>query len=672
MKNYWVKSKYTKTNVLGKIIKLTVESSFAIVMMAAPSTAGSLRFTPVGTNFTGIFDDGAALHTAYDPTAPTPTSEGLLFKTNDSKLTLDIFDLSNPSDIDITSERLLFKANDSELTLDIFDISDPSDIDMPINRISLSTPGLFGENFVVGGVNDVAYSNGIFAVALENDTVTDPGIVAFFKSNSNGDLVKYLTVGALPDFLTFTADGSKLLVANEGEANSEYTIDPEGSVSIIDMSNGAESITQNDVTFADFAAFNNQKQDLIDQGVRIFGPATEPSQPDGITTVAQDLEPEAIAASEDGKTAWVTLQENNALAILNLDPESVEYKFGEYIDIVALGFKNHSLVNNDFGSSNALDASDQDGENGEGKIKIDNYPIFGMYQPDEIASYEVGGKTYLVTANEGSGRDEPGFSEEVIVKDLVLDEEAFGGADAVAELQKDENLGRLIVTNALGDTDGDGKFEELYAFGGRSFSIWDEDGTLMFDSGDDFEQITAKLFPDFFNSTNDQNNFDNRSDNKGPEPEGVTIGKVGDNTLAFIGLERIGGFMTYDIGNPLAPKFISYTNNRDFSVEFDLDDEGDPDPTDEQLKAVKDLGTEGLTFISAEDSPSGLALLVVANEVSGTTTIYEIDSVPEPGTIFGLLAFGAAGKLLLKRKSKTTQQEEKASELIYKDGIKRA
>ncbi len=626
MKNNQGKSKNTNTNVLGKIIKLTVESSFAVAMMAAPSTAGSLSFTVLDTNSTGIFDDGAALHTAHDPTSQT------LFKVNNSEL---------------------------QLQLDIFDITYPSDIDTPINSIPLS--GLFG-SFEVGGINDVAYSKeqNIFAVAVQNKTVTNDGIVAFF--NSNGGLVDYLTVGALPDFLTFTADGSKLLVANEGEANREYTIDPEGSVSIIDLSNGVGHLEDSDITFAGFEAFNDQKQDLIDQGVRIFGPSS--TEPDGIATVAQDLEPESIAVSGDGTKAYVALQENNALAILDIDPDSMT--FGKFTDIVALGFKDHSLDNNAFGGSNALDASDRD----DG-INIDNYPIFGMFQPDEIASYEVRGKTYLVTANEGSGRDEPGFSEEVRVEDLVeqgrIDLDAFGG-----DLLNDENLGRLIVTNTMGDTDGDGDFDELYAFGGRSFSIWEYDDekekeerlNLIFDSGDEFEQITAELFPDFFNSTDDENqSFDNRSDNKGPEPEGVAIGQMGDRTLAFIGLERIGGFMTYDISNPLAPKFMSYTNNRDFSVVFDekVDEDGEtvPAPTDAQLAAVGDLSPEGLTFISAEDSPSGRDLLVVAHEVSGTTTIYEMDSVPEPGTIFGLLAFGAAGRLLLKRKSKTIQEEEK-------------
>ncbi|NET44388.1 choice-of-anchor I family protein [Okeania sp. SIO2B3] len=570
MRNYQDKSKYTNTNVLGKIIRVTLQSSMAIALMAAPSKAIGLSFTPVGTYATGVFDESAARITAFDPNSDR------LFVVNDDSLAIDVLDISNPS------------APNRDFSIDL---------------------SQFG-NF--GGVNSVAYSNGIFAVAVESAIITDPGEVLFF--NSSGNKLNQITVGALPDMLTFTQDGTKLLVANEAEPDGYLAgdIDPEGSVSIIDMSNGVGNLTQDDVTVAGFQAFNDQVAQLLAEDVRIFGPGS---------TVAQDLEPEAIAISEDGTTAWVTLQENNAIGILDIETAT-------FTDIVALGFKDHSLL------GNGIDGSDQDGE-----INIDNYPVFGMYQPDEIASYTVGGKTYLVTANEGDSRDYDGFNEETEVADEVLDPQAFPNA---AILQQDETIGRLEITNTLGDTDGDGDFDELYAFGGRSFSILDEKGALVFDSEDDFEQITAELFPEFFNSNNDENDsFDNRSDNKGPEPEGVAIGMVGNSTLAFIGLERIGGFMTYDVSNPLAPKFISYTNNRDFF--------GDP-----EAGTAGDLGPEGLTFISAEDSPNGIALLVVANEVSGTTTIYEINSVPEPGTIFGLLVFGAAGKLLLKGKSKTT------------------
>ncbi|WP_293123939.1 choice-of-anchor I family protein [Okeania sp. SIO1I7] len=568
MRHYQDKSKYT--NILGKIIEVTLQSSMAIALMAAPSKAIGLSFTPVGTYATGVFDESAARITAFDPNSDR------LFVVNDDSLAIDVLDISNPNTPGL------------DFSIDL---------------------GQFG-NF--GGVNSVAYSNGIFAVAVESAIITDPGEVLFF--NSSGNKLNQITVGALPDMLTFTQDGTKLLVANEAEPEGYLAgdIDPEGSVSIIDMSNGVGNLTQDDVTVAGFQAFNDQVAQLLAEDVRIFGPGS---------TVAQDLEPEAIAISEDGTTAWVTLQENNAIGILDIETAT-------FTDIVALGFKDHSLL------GNGIDGSDQDGE-----INIENYPVFGMYQPDEIASYTVGEKTYLVTANEGDSRDYDGFNEETEVADEELDPNAFPDADI---LQQDETIGRLEITNTLGDTDGDGDFDELYAFGGRSFSIWDEAGGLVFDSGDDFEQITAKLFPEFFNSNNDENDsFDNRSDNKGPEPEGVAIGMVGNSTLAFIGLERIGGFMTYDVSDPSAPKFISYTNNRDFF--------GDP-----EADTAGDLGPEGLTFISAEDSPNGIALLVVANEVSGTTTIYEINSVPEPGTIFGLLVFGAAGKLLLKGKNKTT------------------
>ena len=38
----------------------------------------------------------------------------------------------------------------------------------------------------------------------------------------------------------------------------------------------------------------------------------------------------------------------------------------------------------------------------------------------------------------------------------------------------------------------------MSALGGRLFSIWDTDGTLTFDSGDAFQQITAAKVPASF------------------------------------------------------------------------------------------------------------------------------------------------------------------------------
>ena len=559
---------------MNKIHQVILPSTLVLGLVTLPSAASAFSLTKIGTFSTGIFDDGAALHSAYDP------------------------DTQN-----------LFVANGSSNQIDILSIADPSN-PLLSDNIDLDP---------FGNVTNVAYGNGLFAVAVENDTVTDPGSVLFF--NPLGELVEQVTVGALPDSLVFTPDGSTVLVANEGEPSDDYSIDPEGSVSIIDTTTWS-------TTTAGFSAFNDGTG--IDEDVRIFGPGA---------TVAQDLEPEDITVSEDGQTAFVTLQENNALGILNLETNQFE-------QVVSLGFKDHSLP------GNGLDASNRDDA-----INIQNWPVFGMYQPDELQAYSFADQTYIVTANEGDSRqyefeDENGeeqiaLDEETSVRDVILDPVAFPNAE---ELQESENLGRLEITNTLGDTDGDGDFDQLFSFGARSFSIWDDAGNLVFDSGDDFEQITAELFPEFFNSNNDENNFDNRSDNKGIEPEGVTLGSIGDRTFAFIGLERVGGVMTYDITDPYNTAFVDYTNNRNFSVELTLDEEGDPDPTDAELAAVGDLAPEGLLFIDAGDSPTGESLLVVANEVSGTTTIYTA-KVPEPGTILGLIAVSGFSSLLLKRKS---------------------
>jgi hypothetical protein len=938
----------------------------------------SIQLTPIGRYSTGIFDGGAAEIPAFDPISQR------LFVTNGDTGNIDVLNFSNPSN------------------------------PIKINEIDLSDFGV--------GANSVATNNGIVVTAVEAEDGLTPGQAVFF--DTDGNILNAVTVGVLPDMITFTPDGSQVVVANEAEPTDEGN--PEGSVSIINVLNGVENLTQADVSTADFSEFNGQEAELISRGVRLF--------PD--TPAGQDLEPEFIAVSPDSQTAFVTLQENNTVAKIdlttaeiielqplglkdfsqglpeltqypwdlsgevlgttpagqeillggisglffegidengnlefiatpdrgpngdptdvdgdglnerpfalpdyqprfvrfNLDQESGEiditdqifltrnaggillpltglpnlqaaeagtaytdeepvdlfgnplendpfgadmesvivapdgtfwssdeyrpaiYHFdqdgilidrfipegtaeaagrtegffgsetlpevyaqrrsnrgfegmaydtdndklyawiqspidnpdvsnaeaaelgersdfnsrnsqvirilefdptteeptGEYVyflegspgvdkigdavyqgdgkfyvierdsgttataekfifeidltgatnilgtelseatdenaleqmtpdELAAMGVEavdktkvvnlpsigylagdkpeglallpdgSLAVINdNDFGlldedipvdgsvpfnpdptqtvlgiiefnGSNGLDASNRD----DG-INIQNWPVFGMYQPDAIASYEVDGQIYYVTANEGDSRD-----EEERIADLELDPIAFPNAE---ELQLEENLGRLEVSPFNGDLDNDGDFDQLWSYGARSVSIWDENGNLVFDSGDEIAQITANAFPDNFNATNDENNFDNRSDDKGAEPEGVTIGVVDDKTYAFVGLERIGGVVVYDISDPAAAEFVDYVNPRDFSVEFDLNEEEDPDPTDEQLAAVGDLGPEGLTFINAEDSPTGRPILMVSNEVSGTTTAYDFGSTPVEGT----------------------------------------
>ena len=422
--------------------------------------------------------------------------------------------------------------------------------------------------------NSVAVKNGIVAVAyaIQNTSTNaqQTGQVSFY--NAAGTFLNSVAVGALPDMLTFTPDGTKVLVANEGEPNSygqPNSVDPEGSVSIINIAGGVANAT---VAQASFTSFNSQIATLKAAGVRITGPSS---------TVAQDLEPEYIAVSPDGKTARITLQENNAIAILDIASATIT-------NILPLGAKNYNLP------GNGLDASDRDG-----KINIQNWPVFGLYQPDAIASFTTNGQTYYITANEGDSRDYTGFSEEIRVggAGYVLDPTVFPNA---ATLKQNTNLGRLTVTNATGDTDGDGDFDRIEAFGGRSFSIWNTSGNQIFDSGDQFEQITATKVPTLFNSDGAADTFDTRSDNKGPEPEGVAIGVINNRTYAFIGLERTGDVIVYEVTNPNKPRFVQYINTSE------------------------DTAIEGLTFVSAADSPTGKPLLVTTAEVSKTVAVFEV------------------------------------------------
>ncbi|WP_278394529.1 choice-of-anchor I family protein [Acinetobacter venetianus] len=523
--------------------------------------------------------------------------------------------------------KRLFVVNAQKGLVDVLNVSAP---EKPVHIAELSARAYLTDS----EVNSVAVKNGIVAIAVQAANKTNAGIVAFFNAKDLSFISK-VAVGALPDMVTFSPDGNTVLVANEAEPNDDYSIDPEGSVSIIDVRN----IQQPKASVADFKAWNNQKADLIAKGVRIFGPNA---------TVAQDLEPEYITVSADSKTAWVTLQENNAIARIDLAQQKVT-------DIYPLGYKDHGQVGNE------LDVSDKDG-----LINIKTWAgLVGMYQPDSIANYQANGQTYLVTANEGDSREwladedayfagdmTKGYVENIRMKHLFNSKGFNADGDYPAHLQKfangvkgaklnpvtfaycgatateagdcrkDPNLGRLNIawnmgyqTNADGspklDANGLLTYDKLYAYGARSFSIWNTQGQLVWDSGSEFEKKTAELFPAYFNSDHEEAAFDDRSDNKGPEPEGIAVGAIGKKTFAFIGLERMSGIMVYDISTPNQPKFIEYFSTCNFA-EADTAKQGD-------------LGPEGLIFIAAKDAPNGKPLLVVGNEVSGSTAIYQIN-----------------------------------------------
>lgn len=552
----------------------------------AASASADIGLKRLGTFETGVFDEGAAEIVVYSPEIQS------VFVINADANTVDILDIADPANPTLTS---------------FIDVAPD---------IAETFPGA-----VAGGVNSVAVQGDLVAVAVENDDTQANGWAAFY--DLAGTFLGAVEAGALPDSIAITSDGNYVLVANEGEPSDDYQIDPEGSISVIDVSNGIDAAT---VMTAGFGAFG---LDDIPAGARV------PRAVEGFSTVAQDLEPEFISTGP-GRIAWVTLQENNAIAILDVPTATV-------LRIAGLGAKDHSLA------MNALDASDRDDA-----INIATWPVNGLYMPDGMDNFRARGRTWLITADEGDGREyffdvDPAdipegkteeeacledlggldydeddgclaYIDEARIEDLDLDPTAFPNA---AELQTDEAIGRLTAVTTEGDVDGDGDYDELFVFGARSITIWDAAGRFVADTGMTIEVETAAatIFCDGplaecsgFNSDNDGNDsFDSRSDAKGPEPEGVVVGRVLGRQFAFAGLERIGGIMIFDVSDPEEPEFESYFNDRNF----------DP-AADAEAGEVGDLGPEGLVFIPAGQSPIRRPLLVVGNEVSGTTSIFQV------------------------------------------------
>lgn len=511
--------------------------------------------------------------------------------------------------------RRVYVVNPLSGQLDVLDASDPAAM-TPATPPSLDIVAACQEALgldcpVAPGSepNSVAISGGRMAVALGSPVRTDNGHAVFFELQGADapTFVAAVEVGALPDMITFTPDGAYALTANEGEPSLDYTIDPAGSVSIITI---AQLGTADAVQQVGFTQFDKPapRQKLEREGIRIFGPGAR---------VSQDLEPEYIAV--DGRKAYVTLQENNALAIIDVPTATLER-------IVPLGLKDHAMP------GLGLDPSDQDSATNNG-INIGTWPVSGLYQADAVHAFQSRGRTYLIMANEGDAREyDPsgptvGFVEALRAGNTayVLDPTVFPNA---AALKASAALGRLNVSTASGDLDGDGDFDRIDVFGGRSVSVRDAQGRLVWDSGDLLERLSAEADAlvngariGLYNTTNTANSRENRSDDKGIEPESVVVGEVNGHTYAFIGLERDSGIAVFDLSRPEAPALVRYVNNRKFPLTSSgaFAACGDTPETD-----CGDLGPEGLTFVPASQSPTGRALLIVSNEASSTTTVWEV------------------------------------------------
>lgn len=441
-----------------------------------------------------------------------------------------------------------------------------------VDAISLAQPESPSLSFSInlkpyGFPNSVAVQNGIVAVAVENSNPQANGLIVIF--NTKGEYLNKFVAGAMPDMVTFSPDARYILSANEGEPNDSYNIDPEGSITIIDLEYDVRKLSQKNVRNINFRALN---EDKLDPSVRIFGKNA---------SIAQDLEPEYISVSQDSKTAWVSLQENNALAEIDIGSGHVK-------KIIGLGSLSHS------NNKNAIDASDRDHG-----IHIKAWPVEGLFQPDSIATYTVANKTYIVTANEGAARNYSGFSEVARVANLTLDESLFAG------LKSEHKLGRLQVSTIGADSDNNGSVDKLMSFGTRSFSIWDSDGLSIYDSGSQFAKLTARDYPKLFNAN------DTRSDNKGAEPGALAIGQIGKSTYAFIGLERTGGIMVYNISIPKQAFFVDYINNIS------------PQLPPQDIRAG-DQSPKSIVFVSAKNSPNAQPFIITANEVSSTVSVYQI------------------------------------------------
>jgi len=536
---------------------------------------------------------------------------------------------------DPASQRL-FVTNGATNQIDIVDISDPY-APSKVKSIDLASKGVIG-------VQSVAAKDGLVAIATSVVSTQSNGKIFF--ADTNGKLVSGaengIEVGALPDHVTFSPDGRYVVSANEGEPKSycltdgklPTTTDPYGSVSMIDVSGAVPSAA----TTLNFEAYNDRAGALTFQGGRVFGPNA---------TTAQDLEPEYITFSPDSKYAYVTLQENNAIATIDVASKAI-------LEISGLGFKKHSEA------GKGLDAIS------DATPKVETQNVLGMYLPDAIATLKgADGTNYVVTANEGDSRSYPcvlGGTDTTKIEDEDAKISSIFDSTDTAITAVSKAVGSLVVTPFAPATaratpiTKDSKVKTAYSFGSRSFSVWrpaNVEGVdtmeQMWDSGDFLETLVAKENPAGYNSdwntTNGgPNALESRSAKKGPEVEGIAVGSAYGSQWIVVGMERDGGIALFNGDDALKPVFVDYINT---SVR-----EGNL-IAGKTTAAAGDVSPEGIMFVSPDESPTGSALVVVSYELSGTVGIYEIPR-KAPSAPRSVKATATKGKIALSFKAPTS------------------
>ena len=559
------------------ILTVTASLLLSATSLLTAQSAGAATETGAGLKFLGRWISGSGIGGAEISAYDAATSR--LYVTNGATNQIDIVDISNP------------KAPKKVTSLD------------------LASKG-------VTGIQSVAAKNGTIAIAASMTSSQAPGKV--FLADTDGELLDSapngVDVGSLPDHVTFSPDGQFVLSANEGEPKSycltngtlPTTTDPNGSVSIIDV-NAATPVA----TTLTFEAFNERASAIAFEGGRIFGPNA---------TVAQDLEPEYISVSPDSKYAFVTLQENNMIATIDLASKAV-------LNLTALGYKDHSKAGNGLDSNNKDLAA-----------AIAPKSTMGMYLPDAIASTRAGGVNYLFTANEGDSRSYPcvlGGTDTTKIQDEDASFSKIADSSVASTLTADAGIGQLKTTPfapasvAGSPVTSSTKVKSAYSFGTRSFSVWKSNtvsgifkADLVYDSGDLLENLAKEKRGNLFNADWDTTTgaikaIDARSAAKGPEPEGIAIGSAYGLKWMAVTLERDGGVALFDVTNPVVPSYVDYINTSIPTGNI---------VTGKATATAGDVSPEGVMFVQPLDSPTATALVIVSYELSGTVAIYEIPS----------------------------------------------
>jgi hypothetical protein len=490
--------------------------------------------------------------------------------------------------------KRLFATNGARNSIDIYDLSDPTK-PIRINRVDLKSYGSDVTSVAAGRDVIVAAVHRTETFAANGAPSTPTGVLIVMDVNgkvlSTPDLK-----GVLPDAVTFTPSGTTALVAIEGQPvcakddpatsaneSTDYgkAVDPLGGVSIVDLSTPSAP----EVTFVGFQGFT--VSELRTKGLALSKVVND---------VAKDLEPEYIVALDEFK-AYVTIQEANGIGVLDIDNKS-------WIE-VRRAFESKLSVT-------PIDTSDRD--SGKGPRPYAN--VVGASQPDAIAGFKIGSGHYLLTANEGDAREYTCLSDDLRGSSLKVDGRRFPDWKSISG---NAELGRAKVNPNAGDRDGDGDIDTIHLRGARSMTIY-RNGVPIWDSGKLLEEIQISAFgvaningSHSLSADKSTVNYtgQDRSDDKGAEPEGVAVGMVDSSRIAILGLERMSALVIFDVTTPSSPTFVKWIQMLP--------------TTATPVSQATAWSPEGIIFIPADKSPNGKALFITSYELSGSLTIHQIE-----------------------------------------------